>query len=437
MATETPIPSHDRLDSEVPPADLPLRIKALVDRIPPDRLEELYRQCLRYVEGNLRASERIPFFVEAAYTHGEVYRKDFVRDLGAGGLFLETDTTFSVGTTVTLFVDLPGMKGPAALPGVVVRKAENGVGIQFIHSPAFVRHFLPRPVKGFEGIRVRIAAALKEALRTALPARLSAETKARWLNLRWLAFPALRRLHAGHSHWCPVCESSVRRFLPYLDPPIPNARCPVCRSLERHRLDWLFLKKRTDLLDPSPKALLHIAPERIFRRKLESAKQLRYVTGDLMDPSVHTRLDVTRLPFRDGAFDAVYCSHVLEHVPNDTLAMAELFRVLRPGRWAVIQVPVTAKRTFEDPSIRTPEERKRWFGQADHVRRYGPDVVERLQAAGFQVRVVPASDLIESPGDFVRLGIQPNRFVLYCTKPSIHQPETPAHEPARPDRGRT
>jgi SAM-dependent methyltransferase len=52
-----------------------------------------------------------------------------------------------------------------------------------------------------------------------------------------------------------------------------------------------------------------------------------------------TRGDALRLPFGDGAFDRVIASEVLEHIPDDQTAMAELTRVLRPGGTMAVTVP--------------------------------------------------------------------------------------------------
>ena len=116
---------------------------------------------------------------------------------------------------------------------------------------------------------------------------------------------------------------------------------------------------------------------------------LRYVTADMASPLAMVHLDVTALPFTDQYFDAILCSHVLEHVPNDHTAMREFYRVLKPGGWFLPDVPIVGDRTFEDPSITDSEERARLFGQSDHVRSYGRDFKGRLETAGFQVRLDP------------------------------------------------
>ena len=109
-------------------------------------------------------------------------------------------------------------------------------------------------------------------------------------------------------------------------------------------------------------------------------------------------MDITSLSFADGNFDAIVCNHVLEHFPNDRVAIAELFRVLKPGRWGSIQVPMACEVTQEDFSITSPDERRRLYGQEDHVRMYGNDITDRLREAGFEVTVLPMQDLLDPEG---------------------------------------
>jgi SAM-dependent methyltransferase len=188
----------------------------------------------------------------------------------------------------------------------------------------------------------------------------------------------------------------------------------VCESLERHRLHWVYLRERTDLLDGRPRRLLHVAPEAVLERKLRGLPGVRYVSADLADPHAMLRLDVMRLAFADAAFDAVLCSHVLEHVADDRAAMRELRRVLRPGGLALLAVPpIRAERTAEDPSEADPAERRRRFGHPDHVRRYGRDYADRLREAGFEVEVVGAAELVGEAG-VARLGLGNGDEVFRC-----------------------
>jgi SAM-dependent methyltransferase len=178
---------------------------------------------------------------------------------------------------------------------------------------------------------------------------------------------------------CPCCESRYREFAPLNG---PDRVCWHCGSLERDRLQWLFLDRNPSLLRPGTR-ILHVAPEAPLRPRLESAAGI-YVCGDLTGTFGDGIIDITCLRYADGSFDAVICNHVLEHVPDDRAAMRELRRVLAPGGWAILLVPdVEAERTVEDPTVVDAAERLRLYGQEDHVRRYGRDYLDRLAAAGF------------------------------------------------------
>jgi SAM-dependent methyltransferase len=159
--------------------------------------------------------------------------------------------------------------------------------------------------------------------------------------------------------------------------------CPRCGSRQRHRLLAIYLRERTDAFT-RPQDVLHLAPEDGLRHRLRAVHGPRYVTADVEPGRADVAADIEVLPFEDDSFDAILCIHVLEHVADDRNAMRELRRVLRPGGWAVIQVPILRETTVEDPTEQDPAERLRRFGQDDHVRVYGADFFERLRDAGFR-----------------------------------------------------
>jgi len=171
-------------------------------------------------------------------------------------------------------------------------------------------------------------------------------------------------------------------------PPRGNALCPQCLSLERHRLLWLYLKERTSFFN-KPLRVLHVAPERCFLHRFEKLRNLDYITADLESPLARIKMDIHQIPFRDNSFDVILCNHVLEHVEDDIHAMKELYRVLKKGGWAIMQVPFMGKNlaeTFEDPTIKDSVTREKKYGQRDHVRIYGKDFPQRLENAGFTVK---------------------------------------------------
>lgn len=186
---------------------------------------------------------------------------------------------------------------------------------------------------------------------------------------------------------CPVCDTGFRKFLPYgRINPRDNALCPNCLSLERHRLMWLYLKEKTPFFDKNLD-VLHIAPEACFIKRFEKIHGERYITADIESPLAKVKMDIHQIPFGPGSFDVVLCNHVLEHVNDDIKAMNEMRRVLRPGGFAILQVPFfnpVPDVTFEDATITGKREREKIFGQDDHVRKYGKDYPARIRAAGLE-----------------------------------------------------
>jgi SAM-dependent methyltransferase len=190
-------------------------------------------------------------------------------------------------------------------------------------------------------------------------------------------------------------------------------RCPRCGSRARHRLLWLHLQQSGLLAHRA--RLLHLAPEPQLAERLRGLTD--YVSADRDAGAAMVQADVTALPFGDGSFELVLCSHVLEHVPDDAAAIAEIHRVLAPSGTALIQTPVNHDQevTYEDPAATDPETRLRRFSQHDHVRVFGRDITERLERAGFAVTVVSADDAGEREAERYGLarGAWPMRNEIY------------------------
>lgn len=215
--------------------------------------------------------------------------------------------------------------------------------------------------------------------------------------------------------FCPVCGNTAPSFKPFGNPPRPNALCPNCTSLERHRFLWAFLENNSNLFTTQSLNLLHFASEVCLEWRLRSKIGRGYITADLLDPKADVKADITSLNFADASFDAIICSHVLEHVPDDQKAMQELFRVLSPGGTALVMVPLKQGKTEEDLSITDPAERTRRYGQSDHVRYYGIDIAKRLRSAGFVVQLVKSTEHF-SAIDMNKLRLN-NDCIFLCTKP--------------------
>jgi len=237
------------------------------------------------------------------------------------------------------------------------------------------------------------------------------------IRLSLLGRPVLAFFLRGNRFTDPIDGKSYRKFLPYGYAQMrENVLSPGTLSLERHRLLWLYLKNETSVFKDSLK-VLHFAPEQAFYKRFRKIKNWDYTTTDLNSPIADVKADICDLPFQENEFDLIICNHVLEHIPDDTKAMQELYRILKPGGMAILQVPYEADReaTFEDDSITDPKERTRIFGQYDHVRVYGMDYFEKLASIGFKVKAVDyTKKLTETAIEKYRL--PKGEFIPVCKK---------------------
>lgn len=225
--------------------------------------------------------------------------------------------------------------------------------------------------------------------------------------------------YKGKKVECPVCDKNFRKFLPYGRKARSNALCPNCLALERHRLMYLYLKNKTNFFTADLK-VLHVAPEICFIDKFEALKNLDYITADIESPLATVKMDIHRIPFEADTFDVAFCNHVMEHVDDDHQAMSELHRVLKPGGWAIIQIPLfhpLPDVTYEDPSITAPGEREKAFGQSDHVRLYGHDYPDRLRKAGFEVTVDKYQEEMDTD-EVSKYALPDDEPIFFCKKPT-------------------
>lgn len=235
------------------------------------------------------------------------------------------------------------------------------------------------------------------------------------LSYIWLFLS--RIFYSGNKYECPVCERKYRKFLPYGYGKVRDAAlCPGCLSLERHRLMWLYLQKKTNFFSENLK-VLHVAPEQSFLKRFKKLENLTYHTADLESPIADFKCDIQNLPFEGNEYDVVICNHVLEHVPDDKKAMSEIYRVLKPKGYAILQVPadLDLPETFEDDSITDRKKRAEIFGQYDHLRLYGVDYPERLRSTGFIIDEENYYDLLPKEVKD-RFSLNLKDFMFSCKK---------------------
>jgi predicted SAM-dependent methyltransferase len=238
------------------------------------------------------------------------------------------------------------------------------------------------------------------------------------IQLSILARPVIYQIFKGNNFYDPIDGRSYRRFLPYgYGKQRANALSPGTLSLERHRQMWLYLQNETQFFTEKLK-VLHIAPEQEFLRRFKKMDNLDYTSADLFSPIVDVKADILDLPFADNSFDVIVCNHVLEHIVEDRKAMSELYRVMKPGGWGILQVPMknSLEKTYEDFTITDPKERQKHFGQYDHVRWYGMDYFDRLRSVGFQAEINFYSQKF-SESDTKKFGLNRNEILPVVSKP--------------------
>ncbi|WP_375252629.1 class I SAM-dependent methyltransferase [Dokdonia donghaensis] len=237
------------------------------------------------------------------------------------------------------------------------------------------------------------------------------------IRLSYVVRPLLALTLKGNRYEDPIDGKTFKKFLPYgYGTPRENVLSPSTLSLERHRLLWLWLQRETDFFKAERK-VLHFAPEQAFYKRFRESAHLDYTTTDLNSPLADVKADICDLPFAENSFDLIFCNHVLEHIPDDTKAMQELYRVLRPGGMAILQIPQELNRatTFEDNTITDRDERAKIFGQYDHVRVYGRDYFEKLRTIGFKVDEVDYTTIL-TPEEVDRYRLAPGEIIPVCYK---------------------
>jgi SAM-dependent methyltransferase len=222
---------------------------------------------------------------------------------------------------------------------------------------------------------------------------------------------------------CPICGNEFWIFLPGPFGKRKNASCPFCGSLERHRSLYLFFKENTNLYNRNEFSdtikILHFAPEPCLYEYFNNVPNSDYfpVDFDSSVQGIRDVIDIQNIKYEDNTFDIIICNHIMEHIPDDHAAMREVKRVLKPTGIAIINAPVyySLDFTLENPEYNTPELRTEYYGQFDHIRKYGKDYVIRLQDAGFIVCIIePNKDLNEH--ELSHYGLNKKEKIYKCEK---------------------
>jgi ubiquinone/menaquinone biosynthesis C-methylase UbiE len=183
-----------------------------------------------------------------------------------------------------------------------------------------------------------------------------------------------------------------------------------CWSTDRERLFAIYLDRSG--WTSGNKEILHFAPEASIVKLLKPGAK-RYLTADLFSKKADVNWNIEAIPAEDASFDAVICSHVLEHVDTEK-ALGEINRVLRPGGKAFLMIPIdeALETTYTDPSITTEEGRYLHFQQPDHTRIIGRDFKDQVRAAGFLLEEFSAN-----ASDAVKHSLRMGEKVFVATRP--------------------
>jgi SAM-dependent methyltransferase len=229
------------------------------------------------------------------------------------------------------------------------------------------------------------------------------------VNRIWAPFAAIP---LGNSR-CDICDHRVGRFLPFeggwraaprllaeldcIGSDLDHFACPRCGSHDRERHLFLYMSRSGLLQELRGKVVVHFAPERHLADIIARAAPARHIKCDLFPngPDVR-REDLLDMSFESDSVDLFIANHVMEHVNDDRQAVSEISRVLKVGGRAILQTPFSPVlvRTWEDAGINAPEARLQAYGQADHVRHYGRDFVDRIESFGLASLVRAHTDVL-------------------------------------------
>ncbi|SFH97900.1 Methyltransferase domain-containing protein [Halpernia frigidisoli] len=221
-------------------------------------------------------------------------------------------------------------------------------------------------------------------------------------NFRKILYP----FYKGENCACNICGSKLKNFEKLEN---GNLLCPVCGSLPRTRRLWKIVNE--DFMTKKNISVLDFSPSRSIFKKLSKNSEINYFPTDFSDEFLSVyHYDITKIEAESDKFDLIMCYHILEHIDEDAFAMAELFRVLKPGGTCLIQTPFKEGEIYEDDTKKSEKQRLEFFGQEDHVRIYSVNgLKQRLENAGFNIE-------IKKFEEDVYLGLNKGETVIFAKK---------------------
>ncbi|TAH69978.1 MAG: methyltransferase domain-containing protein [Anaerolineaceae bacterium] len=189
--------------------------------------------------------------------------------------------------------------------------------------------------------------------------------------------------------------------------------CPICGCYDRVRWQYYVIENYTNMMDGNCN-ILHFAPERMIQLNLRKKNVVTYITGDIELSKADYKIDITNIQFDDNKFDYIIANHILEHVLDEEKAIKELIRCLKLNGSIMLSFPICMDvDTLEDDKYDNEYDRTIFYGQKDHVRLYGRDYKERLEAYGLKVGIYSPEVLLDSK-TVEQFGFIKDDIVLLC-----------------------
>lgn len=171
--------------------------------------------------------------------------------------------------------------------------------------------------------------------------------------------------------------------------------CMFCLANDRMRWIDYVIEHMTDLYT-AENTVLHIAPEKCVEMKMRKNNKCKYTTGDICAGIADSVVDITDMKFKNETFDYIILNMVLEHVQNEDKALTEIHRCLKNGGKFFFSIPICLDMyTYEKDEKLNSKEKLKEYGQKDHCRLYGKDVVEHIEKYGFRITEYKINDYLK------------------------------------------